>query len=365
MRRSILSASVALVLVTGCSLLSSNTTTLNPAPTRVTVDPASFRGDVTCGDVPGAMRSYVAALRDVCTGETFVSGLTPCTSTVSFFGVVAGHGYVADVQGFDVAAAPAGGAPAPLWSTHCGPDDTSAAACVDATDAGLEAGAVFYGYPDAGDVWPVTAAIEYDEVRVKGCRPLSAATPATTGSVDVSLAAALGALTCGDAAGQIATFVATPRDAASPPATASCADHLTFTTSLGATQRFDVLAFEHGSAAATWGATCSAEPRAGTTVPATCTGLSSEGAVRLPLAALAAEASTSCDEIAGVEVAIAGPETRDATLACGGDAFVRDLAPGEYTLRVTLARTSGASIVRACAATVAPGLVATAACATP
>ncbi|HEX2881950.1 MAG TPA: hypothetical protein VHO25_20665, partial [Polyangiaceae bacterium] len=82
-------------------------------------------------------------------------------------------------------------------------------------------------------------------VTVMGCTPFSddGMTPLGT-SIRVDLSQALGALSCGDAPGQVSSYQVSQRDSATAPISASCESTLSF-DQLAANQTyfFDVLAF--------------------------------------------------------------------------------------------------------------------------
>jgi hypothetical protein len=193
----------AVFLLPGCFDTSSNVTA-GEYPTILTVDPALFRGGLSCG-APGLVH-YVATLTDVTASEQFPS-TTPvaCQSIVSYSEpkvrvgnhyITIGHLYVAAIDGYDrdgiepesvgsrtmVDIATREVVP-PRWTTTCG---ESSAVVQDAGngDAELDADPPTRSSPqeDAGadaDAPPPynplrapTQVIWKEEVILRGCYPL-------------------------------------------------------------------------------------------------------------------------------------------------------------------------------------------------
>ena len=146
---------LALLFVASCAATTDTTASTAVVPTALTVDPATFLGDVVCGKQPGALKSYVATLTEIPkTGpkiDLASSRPTPCSQAVSFRYVIEGHEYTVAVHGYDTPASdlvpcggeasgspimlPAGTSPnvacasaliagavpvAPRWQTGCG-----------------------------------------------------------------------------------------------------------------------------------------------------------------------------------------------------------------------------------------------------
>lgn len=97
--------SLALPFVASCAATTDTTATTSVVPTSITVDPATFLGDVACSNQPGALKSYVATLTEIPRkGAKFdlaSSPPTPCSQAVSFRYVVEGHEYTVAVHGYD------------------------------------------------------------------------------------------------------------------------------------------------------------------------------------------------------------------------------------------------------------------------
>lgn len=258
----------------GCSSTPSSTGITTP--TLVAVAPADFAGDVPCEDAPGAMRSYVVTLFDLGTrdeptdpfplassvvrGEDGQFHPTRCEQTAAFAFVVAGHRYDAEVDVYDRADLLAVGAGSrhlvdpttgeyapPRWTTACGRKSD--------------------GSPAEG---PVTAEL-YLTRFVRGCEPLTSSSPATPTGISVSIDAALGSLTCGTDAGQVASFSAAMTGSADPALSADCGKSVEF-TGLDPYQSytFDVLAFENGATSPRWSTTCYRTALSGAVVAAAC-----------------------------------------------------------------------------------------------
>ena len=137
------SCAALLALGAGCGT-STTVPTIEPHPTIVQVNPREFATTVECGAGADQLQRYVATLKDITrTGpadagvaldfELPSSAPTRCQQSVAFGLVVAGHFYVAQIDGYDrsdlVPLAP--GAPilvdpatqkpvAPRWTATCG-----------------------------------------------------------------------------------------------------------------------------------------------------------------------------------------------------------------------------------------------------
>jgi hypothetical protein len=262
------------LLALGCS--STPASTGVTTPTLVAVDPADFAGDVPCTDAPGAMRSYVVTLFDLGTRDEPTDALplassvvrdpdgqfraTACEQTAAFAFVVAGHRYDAEVDAYDRNDLQAVGAGSrhlvdpttgeyvpPRWTTTCGRK----------TD----------GSPAEG---PVTAEL-YLTRFVRGCEPLTSSGPATPTGISVSIDAALGKLSCGTDADQVASFSVTMTSSADPALSADCGKSVEFTgLDPYKSYSFDVLAFESGSTTPRWSTSCYRTALSGAVVPAAC-----------------------------------------------------------------------------------------------
>jgi hypothetical protein len=215
----------------------------------IVVDPEQFDTAVACVAAPGAMRLYVATLFDVTDDSAAAPQLassppTPCTIPVGFGYVEPGRKYRAEVDGYDVdnlepltagnrllQRGDTGELVAPRWRASCGnplPDGQGG---------------------DGGDLsflkGPAEAFLNAS-VTVMGCTPFSDdGTTALGTSIRVDLSQALGALSCGDGPGQVASYQVSQRDSATAPISMSCGSAVSF-DQLAANQTyfFDVLAFE-------------------------------------------------------------------------------------------------------------------------
>jgi hypothetical protein len=137
------SCAALLAFSAGCGS-STTVVTVEPHPTIIEVNPREFAGSLKCGTGAGELQRYVATLKDITrTGDPDAgvplnfelpsSAPARCEQGVAFGLVVAGHFYVAQIDGYDrsdlVQLAP--GAPiltdpatqqpvAPRWTTTCG-----------------------------------------------------------------------------------------------------------------------------------------------------------------------------------------------------------------------------------------------------
>lgn len=336
--RAIVSASL---LAFGTSCFSTESSAVGTsAITLITVDPGDFLGDVRCGSEPGAMRSYVATLTDISVAPPFrlpSSGPSPCEFAVSFAFVVPGHGYVASIEAYDrddlvplggkesgspiMLDAKTGERVEPVWRTQCGND------AVSMDDAAA----------------PAAIARGFRQVRTQGCSALHRIEKATEAKVSLDPSNALFGLSCGDEAGQITRFRATPLDASLPTRDASCGETLVFDVEAGRFHAFDLSAFEAGHDEARYSARCIAESQAGMTLPAKCTPLSSKGTIRLHVGELLEHHGLACsaDGIESYNVVL-GDRVIVAGASCRTDAVLGPLAPGEYEpIVVALARSDG------------------------
>ena len=176
----------AAVLSAGCFDTSSSITN-TPYPTRLTIDPVSFRGMVSCG-APGLER-YVVTLYNVTSGapaekKMTSSGPVACSNFVSFGDtfVLSANFYTAAIDGYDREVTSMGGdflngikptildpstgeEVLPKWTTTCGE--------VESFDAGPDA--LEDGAPPYNRLRFPTLALGTAEVIMHGCLPLAAA----------------------------------------------------------------------------------------------------------------------------------------------------------------------------------------------
>jgi hypothetical protein len=318
----------------GCSEGSTVVTTVIH-PTLVSVTPEDFLGSVPCVDAAGAMRSYVATIwdmgpRDAPSAmhdpaaapqpEWFPlpsSGPVPCTQSVGFARVVPGNRYYAEIHGYDrpnlvqllpsvdvLFDADSGERVAPRWSTQCtrsvrpGTDEAPAMETGDADDAG------------ESEPFGVTA--RASTVRtIHGCNPLVDVEPRALTSVSVSLDAALGSLSCGDAEGAIARFeVQAP---SGELLTAACGESVTLEDVASGALVLPVLAYAASAAddEPSFGTTCTATAAPGAAVSASCLPLTDQGALRVsPPLALEALGLT-CNDIASLTLSVLQPNPED------------------------------------------------------
>ena len=138
--------SLAALLVSGCGN-DLNDDTVEPRPTIIELSPRDFLGSLTCGAAAGELQRYVATLTDVSPIDSNEAGgdgsraidvplpsslPLPCEQGVGFGRVVAGHFYVATIDGYDrsdlqplapgtpILIGPDKKPVAPRWSTSCG-----------------------------------------------------------------------------------------------------------------------------------------------------------------------------------------------------------------------------------------------------
>jgi hypothetical protein len=355
------------LLVGACG--STSTTGAPLLPTLVVVRPERFLGQVPCLDTEGAAKLYVATLADFtpnlfgrpeATATSFTLASSPPTSChlpVGFGFVTAGHQYVADIQVYDrsdlVPAAtggavmldPEGNYLAPRWTTTCGQK------------------------PEVTGQGPTICASNV-LATVKGCIPLAnAAAPAET-IVALRPKGALGSLSCGDSAGQIASFVVVPEAAGLAEQTAtSCDAELSYAgLEPGQGYTFDLYAYEPGATAPRWGATCLAHPSQGVTVVADCDPLTDQGSLVVDLGAWLASAQQACGAGGVTEVTVSvftpnGVVVRTSRMPdCALPLTFDTLLPGAYPIRVSASTSAGAGLAGDCDAVVMPGKTTVATC---
>jgi len=314
------------------------TTDTNAVTTSVTVQPSEFLGTLPCGDIEGAARSYTARVFDLDAEEGTdptigQSGRVSCANPLAFTSVIVGHRYAAEIEIFDV---PVGvDAELPTWSTLCADDGFGAA-----------------------------FATALQEITIRGCRPLERLDEPAAPGISIDATATAGSLRCADdpeggLVGTIEIIPIEPEDTTLPQVTRSCGqdpvvlkgDDVTDGTHYVFRIEATDIAFEQR-----WAALCSATARDGLTVPASCSPLTSQGAVVFPIAALAEDAGVTCGEdITRARVSLlAGPDKLDPkSVSCSGDLSF-DVKEGSYAGRVELL--DGDAIVAAfsCTAVVDP-----------
>jgi hypothetical protein len=237
--------------------------------TLVAISPADFLGEVSCGEQPGKLSRYVVTLFDVTdqlvqdasTDAIPVplasSSPTACTEVIGFGNLILGHSYVATVDGYDrsdlrplavgsrtMVESKTGDWVVPQWTTKCGAAE------------------------GVGLLGPALAS-EQETTWIRGCSQfVPTARPSLT-LVRVAAAELLGDLTCGDAAGEVAT-ISVSRLQAPVSAPLACDGSVL----LGGLSGGDLLEFSttatDSSGALTWTARCEARAVAATTVDASC-----------------------------------------------------------------------------------------------
>lgn len=323
-----------------------------PVPMTIAVDPLEFLGGTPCADAQGAMRSYVATVTDLETG--FVLASSPpvtCTLPVGFEYVIEGHAYSAEVDGYEQAAAdlvPFGGVfsgsrtmlgddgepVSPRWSTSCGEGSEGAAIAQLATI-----------------------------VTVRGCEPLTDASPSDRTAITVDVEAAVGPLGCaGDGDGVVDSITVTPGDPALPPVTLGCGGvPVTYQSGVVAGQayEFELRASAPDATAPSWGSRCFAVAKAGLEVQALCDPLTDSGSIAIdPLPLWAAAGLTCPGDIAQYSLALSsdGAAVELPARPCGQTALLTPVPAGDYGGLLTAVDAEGAEVVTAaCGAVVPPG----------
>lgn len=343
-------ALAALAVVPACSPDAATTTVV--IPTSVAVDPLDFLGTVPCGPGAGAAQAYVVTLTDRAAGTALPpSPPVSCAAPVSFENVVVGHTYSADIAVFDVPIATIDASTTPRWTTSCASDG--------------------YG-----------AAEVFSDQRsyVKGCTALTGAGTGTTSiSVDASaLAAPLGcAASTGQGgaggAGLVDKLSITFIGGAAPKQTIACGQGPVVETTgvvAGQPATLRVEAFAPGATDPGWASTCTAVPREGTVVSASCDPLTDLGYIRIDAAKLVADATSTCGATGQGVVSTFDARFDDPPnvvgvtgAACGTSPtlgpFVRGSHAGEVFLRAPDASLLAHAI---CFATVVPDATVTATC---
>ncbi|XXX82048.1 hypothetical protein WMF30_25130 [Sorangium sp. So ce134] len=341
--------------------------------TSLTIDPLAFLGNVRCSNEPGAIRSYVATLTDESAeGGPFTlasSPPVPCSSRVSFTYVVEGHEYTARIDGYAEYAeelTPAGdetsgsphmlvdGAPvAPRWAWACPGHDAA---------------------DDAGKLVAKTGV----NVVVQGCAPVAAPDDTQRASIVLDPTSALGALRCGAADREVASFDVLPQGGAlSPVLGVGCPPAEPVVYDLGVSPgRAHVFRLEARNAAGDllFGSSCFAAASAGVTVTATCDPLSDTGALELDLDALleaeqlacgaGASSYTATEPLPGGEQPGTEEPRYVGPVPCGERALLSALPPGTYTTLVKVLDAKGTPVLSAdCSGEVRPGATTRATCA--
>ncbi len=287
---------LAIALVAACTS-DPDESTLAPQPTRVTVSPSLFLGEVPCHPGGGMVR-YQARLLDVTESleNAFVlpsSPVVPCSVDVSFEFVQAGHRYIAEIVGFDrddisaqnpgspIVVDKGGASVLPRFTGTCWGREGVPLPFEDGADSSSLGGL------GGGDSYGL-GVLAYDrtEVFVRGCEPLvDSGEPGQT-SVMFSLEGLLGSLTCGNKSGQVLGYRVLPagtdpEDAGAggaggapsslPPDLTACSETLTLTdVAAGSTLGFTLFAYTEGTDSPSWNSECRATTLAGITVEATC-----------------------------------------------------------------------------------------------
>jgi hypothetical protein len=188
--------------------------------TRIRLEPSEFVGSVTCdrGGAPGALRAYMVRFQllnegapaDAGVAGELSSGAAACDQAV-IFPPVAGQFYGAEIYGFDRDLTDADLRVPNLarWRARCGHG---------------EATGLFF--PDGGlDPLRPTLALRGFTVPMRGCTTFDGDAPGAT-QIAVDQSSALGALRCGQGAGEVAALQATIEGVTT---TAACGEPLLFT----------------------------------------------------------------------------------------------------------------------------------------
>ncbi|HEY3494175.1 MAG TPA: hypothetical protein VGK73_05795 [Polyangiaceae bacterium] len=349
----------------GCAEQSS-IPTLVLHPTLVEVSPTEFMQGVPCLDATGAMRSYVATVTDL--GPTQVpnadgtmrepfepfalpsSGAVDCDQPVGFARLVDGHHYTARIDGYDrpglsplavgvpvLIDTATGERVAPRWTTTCGGTEGTIA--------------------------------RVERTRTIGdCEPLVDSTPSELTAVEVRIDAVLGALVCGEEAGQVSHFEV--ERGPEQRVDAACGSSVIFDdVSAGTTVRLPVYAYESGAEQPSWGTTCTAVAAAGTVVPASCTTLTDRGGVDVAPADVLAAYGLDCSSFRELTLTPVEPHMgapRSVTSAnCASAVRFTGIARGPATIEADVVDLSGATLAppATCDADVVPNQANPATCA--
>jgi hypothetical protein len=336
--------------------------TAEPHPTVIEVVPQYFLSADRCVDAPGGVRSYLATLFDMMSTvedetDDFAlpsSEVVPCSRSIAFGWVVPGHSYRTEIQAFDrdglqvltpgvpvVVDASNGYQPVlPRWTAHCGPTRAEAALTQ----------------------------------RAIPCKDLQLAEPGGTTNptvVEVGIEAALTDVPCGQADGEIASFLVRraigPLDPAIEVGRAACGERVRLETlTPGEFVELEVLAFSSTSSeTAILGGICSSTVVAGVTLTAHCSPFQAKGAITLDVPTLLAAAGARCDaSLTSFSVTLdGGADSRSfRASSCAGTNSFASLAPGTHTLEAALVVRDAAPLTLLCTAKVEPGLAAAPTC---
>jgi len=286
-----LPAGLLLLVAAGCSAATDTTTTTYTFPTSLTVKPSTFLGSVACSNLPGALKSYVATLKDVTSTKqdgSFTlpsSPPTPCSQQVAFRYAQAGREYTVAIDGYDVPADEL---------TPCGGEASGSRYMLPSspTPSGDCAAAITAGFVPVTPRWAtgcgnLSSKPVEDAVVIAGCdSPLEESSPLTTAQITVDPRLSLGMLSCSSEAdgaphpgGTIAFFDIKADDAdLNNYLGLSCGTFTApklYATNLvpGTTYTFQLTARDGANPptpANKYTATCSVQARAGLTVPAIC-----------------------------------------------------------------------------------------------
>lgn len=351
----------------------------NSTSVALILRPAEFIGDTPCSGAPGAMRSYVATVRDLTNPDvpfTLPSSLpTPCSMGVRFDEIDAGRSYSVQIDGYEGFAdeiGPAGwfdGGAINYKALRSGTRHME-------DKGGTPLLPRWLGSCGEGDEAPTVAA-EIGTTLIRGCTSLVDTAPGTTETaVEVAPQDALGTLHCagkvptGELA--VASFDLLPQNGLASVLGVPCLDAPFVQPYTGASLvpgtavDFFVDAHAEQGGPVVWGATCSALVQAGLTVRASCSPLSDRGALRIDITAVLGLLGISCSgDIAAYDAALVAGDVSlgQAGVPCTDDVTFGSLPPGDAAAEVTIFTKAGAPIFSlACAAAVEPGRTANADC---
>jgi hypothetical protein len=328
------------------------------------VDPADFLGDVPCNAAPGAMHSYVATVMDWTEKFTLPSSPpTSCSQRIAFHQIVAGHEYVATIEGYGQNASelvPIGGrlsgSPhlvlaadrmtpvAPRWTTECGKKED-----VDGGEPVIRG----------------TLAVAHEAVHIRDCHPPLGDTDSspTPTQIIIDAGKVLRDLGCD----QIAAASLTPLDSTLPAVGGILCGSppVTYTSAItaGQTYQFYLAAQAVPAGPVVWGALCFATAREGLTVSAVCDPLVSTGAISLDPVPLFASKGYACPgDIREYQAEVRGGP-KSGLLSCQTSVQFASLDPGDYEITIKAPILSEEKVLQAsCSATVEPGRTTTAVC---
>jgi hypothetical protein len=360
------------ILSAGCAEDSSLDSVGTSVPiTAMSIDPMAFLNDVPCSSKPGSLQSYVVTLLDI-TDESRTVTLPstdpiPCSRSARFRFILAENKYIAEVDGYDVAAdalVPAGTPP---------PEDQTAD---PGTPQGLPGSGSRHMLLNATKApitprWTSTCDARTSRAQATiGFDKCSALTdhgsPAPT-SIAVDPKAALGDLRCASAGGEIATLDIKPVGAALPSLLGvPCgADPVVFDAGLvpGQVYSFRLEARAEVGGEVRWGSTCFAAAEEALQTSAACDPLASTGSVEVGPAALAA-AGLKCEgDIKAFQATIEPLGVSSGPVPCGESARFLAIEPGMYDVILRQVGPSGPEAFGVtCAAVVAPGSTSKVAC---